>query len=102
MREGDEGRRMAVRALVAQLEHMGYPPEFGAVIARDLGSEKLIRRMLAYLTEAKPRSAEEIADEMLAIRSDRDRWVSKKAAENYNQKYNELLWYGLGTEEDEE
>ena len=58
-------------------------------------------RMIGYLHHARPKSAEDIADEMLAIMEDRERWVQKKTSEYYNTKYNELLWYGLG-EEDEE
>ena len=38
---------------------------------------------------------------MLAIVDDRDRWAKKKANEYYNRKYNELLYHGLGVEEDE-
>jgi hypothetical protein len=38
---------------------------------------------------------------MLAICSDIDAWRDKKAAEEANAKYNEMLYYGLGTEEDE-
>ena len=55
-------------------------------------------RMIGYLHHAKPRSAEEIADEMLAIMSDRERWIKKKEAEQANAKYNELLYYGLSSE----
>ena len=58
-------------------------------------------RMIGYLHHAKPRTAEEIADEMLAILDDRRRWVNKKSAEYYNSKYNELLYYGLGDDEEE-
>ena len=65
----------------------------------NLGSEKTMRRMTAYLHNAKPRSAEEIADEMLAIMSDRERWTKKKEAEEANAKYNELLYFGLGQDE---
>ena len=58
-------------------------------------------RMIRYLRNANPRSAEEIADEMLAIMEDRNRWVQKKEAEYYNAKYNEMLYNGLGVEEAE-
>ena len=44
--------------------------------------------------------AEEIADEMLAIMEDRNRWIQKKEAEYYNAKYNEMLYNGLGVEDD--
>ena len=58
-------------------------------------------RMIGYLRNAKPQSAEEIADEMLAIMEDRERWTKKKEAEYYNAKYNEMLYFGLGTEDEE-
>ncbi len=88
-------RREAYRALVEAVVGMGYPEPFGRAIADSLGTEKMMVRMTAYLRQARPGSAEEIADEMLAILSDRDRWVRKKQAEYYNSRYNRLLWEGL-------
>ena len=61
-----ESWKAAYRELLAKIVQMGYPEEFGKAIARNLGSEKTMRRMTAYLYSAKPRSAEKIADEMLA------------------------------------
>ena len=81
--------------LVRTLVRMGYPKEFGAVIADNLRTERTMSRMISYLRQANPRSADEIADEMLAIMEDRERWIRKKTAEYYNSKYNELLWYGI-------
>lgn len=97
-----ESWKEAYRDLIEAIVHMGYPEEFGKLIAKNLGSEKTMQRMTAYLRQAKPRSAEEIADEMLAIRSDRERWIKKKEAEQANARYNEVLYYGLGVEEDGE
>ena len=94
-----ESWKEAYRELIGTIVKMGYPEEFGQVIAKNLGSEKTMRRMTAYLHNAKPRSAEEIADEMLAIMSDRERWIKKKEAEEANAKYNELLYFGLGQDE---
>ena len=91
-----ESWKAAYRELIGTIVRMSYPEEFGKLIARNLGSEKTMRRMTAYLHSAKPRSAEEIADEMLAIMSDRERWIRKKKAEEANARYNELLYYGLG------
>ena len=81
--------------LIDTVVHMGYPEEFGKAIAKNLGSGKTMRQMTAYLYSAKPRSAEEIADEMLAIMSDRERWIAKKEAEAANARYNEILNEGL-------
>ncbi len=45
--------------------------------------------------QARPRTAEEIADEMLAIMSDRDSWIAKKEAEQANARYTQILNEGL-------
>ena len=97
-----ESWKEAYGELVGTIVRMGYPEEFGRMIAKNLGSEKTMRRMTNYLRNAGPRSAEEIADEMLAIMSDRERWIRKKEAEKANAKYNELLARGLGTDEDDD
>ena len=86
-----EAWKAAYRDLIETVVRMGYPEEFGKVIAKNLGSEKTMRRMTAYLKNAKPRSAEEIADEMLAIMSDREQWIAKKEAEEANARYTQLL-----------
>ncbi|MBR7045384.1 MAG: hypothetical protein IKI23_06960 [Lachnospiraceae bacterium] len=96
MDEREELRRELIRTIV----RMGYPASFGEAIADNLRTEKTMRRMLGYLAQAGPRSAEEIADEMLAIMEDRQRWIRKKEAEYYNSRYNELLYYGLGQEDE--
>ena len=91
-------REIVYQDLVRTIVRMGYPKEFGTVIADNLRTEKTMSRMIGYLKQANPGSADEIADEMLAIMEDRERWIQKKTAEYYNSKYNELLWYGLGEE----
>ena len=45
-------------------------------------------------------AAIELSDEMFAICSDVERWREKKASEAANASYNEMLYYGLGTEDD--
>ncbi len=89
-------------SLVRLIAQMGYPEAFGIAVADNLRTEKMMSRMIRYLRNAKPRSAEEIADEMLAIMEDRERWVQKKTVEYYNSKYNELLYYGLDGDDDPE
>lgn len=60
-----ERRRAELRSdLIQTLVKMGYPAEFGAAIADQLGTERTMSRMIGYLHNAKPRSAEEIADEI--------------------------------------
>ena len=92
--------------LAAQLKHiivrMGYPGRFGELICATLRTPKAMERMIRYLIGVQPSSAEEIADEMLAIREQLDSWKMKKQAEYYNIKNNELMYWGLGQEEEED
>lgn len=57
-------------------------------------------RMTSYLNNVKPKKAELVVDEMLAICSDIARWKDKKESERANAKYNEVIYFGLGTEEE--
>ena len=94
-------RRYELQREVAEaIRKLGYPEEFGQLVAGQLRTEKPLARMLGYLRQARPKTAEEIADEMLAILDDRDRWIDKKKAEYYNQKANELIWNGFGEDGD--
>lgn len=85
----------AKNELVRAVEKLGFPAELGEAAAKHLGSPKAIERMTAYLRYEKPRSAELVVDEMLAIRSEIDAWKEKKASEEANARYNEMLYYGL-------
>ena len=71
---------------------------WGDAVARHLGSPKAIDRMTAYLNCEKPTDADTVVDEMLAIRAEIDAWKRKKTAEESNNAYNDLLYYGLGEE----
>ena len=90
----------AKEQLVSAVKKLGFPEELGDQIVKQLGSPRAMNRMLSYLYNVKPRSAELIVDEMLAISSDVDRWKDKKASEEANARYNEILYYGLGTEDE--
>ena len=85
-------------ALGAQTGALGYPPELGMLLAKELGSPKAMHRLTVYLREVKPKSEEEIADELLAIKSDVDTWRGIKAARQANMRVNELKYYGLDEE----
>ena len=78
--------------IIRMVEEKGFPGELGALVAATLGTEYGMGRMIRYLSHADPQRLEEIADEMLAICDDRDRWREKKEAEFYQQKYNRYLW----------
>lgn len=97
-----DNQREWIRArdeLVREIKALGFPEELGSLIAIQLGSPNAMSRMMGYLVNVKPKSAELIVDEMLAICSDIDRWKDKKVSEEANARYNELLYYGLDPDE---
>ena len=77
-------RQRIHQELVEVILRMGYPEEFGIAIADSLGTEMTMNRMIRYLEHARPGSAEEIADEMLAILQVRESWVQQKISERAN------------------
>ncbi len=78
----------------------GYPKELGDLLAGQLGSPRAIRRMASYVRNVRPRSMEQIADEMLAIQSDVEAWKRKKEGLEANMAINRMLNEGLGVEDD--
>ena len=85
--------------LISALTSLGYPAELGDMIAREIGSPKGIERMISYLNYVRPERIELIADEMIAIKSDIDRWRKKKESERANAAYNSVLNGGLEDED---
>ena len=77
--------------LVEAVKQLGFPGE--------LGVEMAMNRMTSYLYHVKPKSVEMVVDEMLAICSEIGAWRDKKASEEANARYNEMLDYGLGGED---
>ncbi len=86
--------------LIKALAKLGYPAELGDIIAEHIGSPRGIERMISYLNYVKPENIELIADEMIAIKSDVDRWREKKETERANAVYNNVLNYGLDSDDD--
>lgn len=84
------------------LSGMGYDPHFCELIAVSLRTPWTANRMLGYLRQVQHLSEEDIADEMLAILSDRDRIVQKKEMEFYQGKINEMYMYGLDVEDEDD
>ncbi len=70
--------------LLDAVVQLGYPEEFGVVLAGELRGPKSMQRMASYLRSARPTSPEQIADELLAICAMRDRWVEQKISEHAN------------------
>ena len=81
--------------LVAAVQKLGFRAELGNEIARQLGTPKAMERMLAYIRYVKPKTEELLVDEMLAICTDIEAWRRKKAGQEANARYTEMLNSGL-------
>ncbi len=75
----------------------GYPAALSDTLSRELKSPKAIRRMAAYLRLARPRSLEQIADELLAINRDVEVWKQRRESREANERYN--AWLNRGAED---
>lgn len=91
MTEAQYEWKLAKDELVSEVCKLGYPQEFGVLIAKNLKSPKAIRRMSSYIRQVKPKKPEMIADEMLAIMSEIDAWKRKKEAEALNAERNRII-----------
>lgn len=85
--------------LYQTLLNRGYPQEFCDQISRNLNTDWTAQRMLGYLSHYKKLPMAEIADEMLAILSDRNRIMKKHELEQTNAKWNGFLNQGFAKEE---
>ena len=88
--------------LMTAIRSLGFPDELGEACVKNLGSPKAMDRMATYLMNVKPNSVELVVDEMLAIRSQIEAWRARKDSLEANARYNEVLNYGLGNDDDEE
>ena len=73
----------------------GYSENFAKLITDNLNTDFTANRMLGYLAHNDHLPEVEMADEMLAILSDRKQIMDKKAAEGYNAAWNEYRQAGL-------
>lgn len=77
----------------------GYPEPFCDEVTKNLNTDFTATRMLGYLSHYRKLPMEEIADEMLAILSDRNRIMQKKDLESVNASWNTYLREGFDDEE---
>ena len=77
----------------------GYPAEFCEQITLNLNTDWTAQRMIGYLSHYKKLPMEDVADEMLAILSDRSRIMQKKDMEATNAKWNEIMYNGFPEDE---
>ena len=80
---------------VAEIKKLGFREDLGYAVAKNLGSPKAMERMISYLVNVKPRKEELLIDEMLAICSEIEAWKERKASQEANARYNEMLLNGL-------
>lgn len=78
-----------------------YPADFSRLIAQELSTEYTANRMIAYFGRAGKPPLEEVADEMLAILADRDKFVDKHINQ-YAQEVINRMYAARRLEEDEE
>ena len=91
-----QARDRLARAVAA----LGFPEELADLLACQLQSPKSIDRMTSWLTYVRPKSMETVADELLAICSDRDAWRAKAESREARAGYSAWLrsdsWRGMG------
>jgi diphthamide synthase (EF-2-diphthine--ammonia ligase) len=74
---------------LASLYSGGKDSTFSLYIMEQMGHD------VPYLVNVKPRKEELLIDEMLAICSEIEAWKEKKASQEANARYNEILLNGL-------
>ena len=93
---------MAKSDLCREILSLGFPREFGGLLAKELGSPRAIGRMTAYLRSAKPHSVEMIVDEMLAISAEAQTWRERKESQEAQAAYSAYLFERRMREEEYE
>ena len=88
------------KKLYEQMLRKGYPEEFAAVIASEMHTDWTSMRMMGYIHQNDRLPLEEVADEMLAIISDRDRIPQKHVLEHARASINRM--YREETQQEEE
>lgn len=80
----------------------GYPEPFCDEVTKNLNTDWTARRMIGYLSHYEKLRLEDVADEVLAILSDRNRIMDKKETEAANTRWNEMMWEGFPFGEEDE
>ena len=70
----------------------GYPEGFCYEVTANLNTDWTAERMMGYLRHYDKLPPEDVADEVLAILSDRERIMKKKRSEETNARLNRILW----------
>ena len=79
----------------------GYPEPFCDEVTKNLNTDWTAQRLIGYLSHYQKLKMEDVADEVLAILSDRSRIMKKKRLEEVNARWNQFLCEGFGDEDEE-
>ena len=95
MRKRSEQSQKLYRILLER----GYPEGFCYEVTANLNTDWTANRLIGYLRHYDKLPMEDIADEVLAILSDRNQIIKKKQNEESNMRLNRIMWEGFGDEE---
>ena len=73
----------------------GYREEFCDIVTKNLNTDFTAKRMIGYLSHYQHPILEEIADEMLAILSDRNRIMQRKDLAMINASWDNHMMQGI-------
>ena len=79
----------------------GYPEPFCDEVTKNLNTDWTAQRLIGYLSHYQKLKMEDVADEVLAILSDRNRIMKKKRLEEVKARWNQFLCEGFGDEDEE-
>ena len=82
--------------------YLGYPESFALLIAREMSTEYTAGRIIAYFGRAGKPPLEEVADEMLAIQADRDKFVDKHINQHAQEVINRVYAERRSGDDEEE
>ncbi|MBQ9180254.1 MAG: hypothetical protein IJ132_05575 [Firmicutes bacterium] len=66
----------------------GYPEEFAKLVSREMNTEYTSQRMIRYIAVRGLAPLEEVADEMQAVLSERDKLVNKHISRHAQESIN--------------
>ena len=95
MRKRSEQSQKLYRILLER----GYPEGFCYEVTANLNTDWTANRLIGYLRHYDKLPMEDIADEVLAILSDRNQIIKKKQNEESNMRLNRIMWEGFEDEE---
>lgn len=74
------------------LINRGYSQAFSYEVTCNLNTDWTAQRLIGYLSHYEKISEVDVADEVLAILSDRAQIMQKKNLEEVNARWNQYLW----------